>query len=168
MQIKATTTLGEIRIVAVDDTRRRFSWDQCKCTAEIDMWKRPERWHATRGFGLYFPGPGRNFPMCGSVCRIVAQEGRQYFSSLEDAEVWLSNQAMIYSGSVACNSRGLVVVWNKVVEREQLNVNIWQIIIDGHMPSSITSGDESSIDVSYSPLEVVSKNRVSAGEQRAE
>jgi hypothetical protein len=155
MEIEAVTPSGRIVVRAESETQRTFTWDDSRCTATIDMWRRHSRWDPTGGFGLYFPGPGRNFEACGSVCRIVAEEGRLYFESQQAAQAWIAEEGELFPQSMAYNDRGLFVRWNKVIEREQLNVNVWQIVVAGQLPTALTGSDNSAIHIRYLRLETL-------------
>ena len=155
MRIEATTNSGTIVVLATSDTQRRISWDNGDCECTIEMWQRRSRWPATGGFGLYFPGPGRSCETCGSVSRVVTEEGWQWFHQKSDAEAWIRAMRKRFSGCVVCNDQGLVVAWTKVIEREQLNVEIWQVVIGREKAGNLIGSAHGSIRLEYYKLESI-------------
>jgi hypothetical protein len=62
------------------------------------------------------------------------EEGQQKFPSQAEALTWLRtgyNQLGVYRDD------GLVVVWSKNLDRRQLNVNVWQVLINGKAPKHL-------------------------------
>lgn len=125
--ITVTTDSGTITIKSGRGLKRYYTWDGA--TRSVVMWPRPERWFGS--FGIYYPGEGSHWLPVNGISRGVVQEGQQNFDTLEEAEMWLNKdcQHCVY------NDSGLVVSFFKVPEREQINVDVWQIHIGGKTPS---------------------------------
>jgi len=125
--ISATTKEGKIVIKSGKGLKRYYTWDGA--TRSVVMWPRSERWFGS--FGIYYPGVGSHWMPVNGISRGVVEEGQQNFDSLEEAEVWLNKdcQHCVY------NDSGLVVSFFKSPDREQINVDVWQIHIGGKTPS---------------------------------
>jgi len=125
--ITAKTDSGTITIRSGKGLKRYYTWDGA--TRSVVMWPRPERWFGS--FGIYYPGPGSHWLPVNGITRGVLEEGRQNFDTLEEAETWLNKdcQQCVY------NDSGLVVCFFKSPDREQINIDVWQIYIGGKTPS---------------------------------
>src|SRR5205814_6555865 len=156
--IAATTKLGTIVIRSGEGLRRSYSWEGV--TRSVEMWPRDERWYGS--MGLYFPGPGDHWFPHDGISRAVVEEGQQHFQSQSEALSWL--QARTWMPFVY-NSTGLVVGWGKTLPRRQLNVEVWQIYINGSRPSFLPGACDSCIHVAKlphnSPLKLTVRRRFS-------
>lgn len=134
--ISATTPVGTIHVRADDWLERSYTW--AGDTRSVTMWPRSERWYGS--LGVYYPGPGRHWRDHDGITRGVVQEGQQHFESLEAAVAWLAKPQWMPH---VYTSDGLVVAWTKVPAREQLNVDVWQVMVRGRKPSNLpgASGD---------------------------
>jgi hypothetical protein len=141
--ITATTSVGTIQIRADDWLRRSYTWEGA--TRSVKMWPRDERWYGS--LGVYYPGPGRHWEEHHGVTRGCVEEGQQHFHSVKAAMAWLSKPAQNWMPYVYRND-GLMVGWTKVLEREQLNVDVWQILINGKKPTSLPGATDAAIRVS--------------------
>lgn len=139
--IAATTPLGTIQIRADDWLKRSYTWEGA--TRSVKMWPRAERWDGS--LGVYYPGPGRHWQEHHGITRGVVQEGQQQFDSLEKAVDWISKQQWM---PYVYRNDGLVVGWGKVPDREQLNVDVWQIMINGKKPTTLPGATDAAIRVS--------------------
>jgi len=152
MRIIANTPVGTIDIRAGNGRKRSYTWDGA--TRSIEMWPRKERWNGS--MGLYFPGPGEHWIANHGITRCVAEEGQLNFSSLEKAMTWLSEKpghvSRIYRND------GLSVWLSKVPERRQLGVDVFQIYINGHMPTQLAGAQDDKIQiVAKEPIPQVTK-----------
>lgn len=126
--VTAKTDSGTISIKSGEGLKRYYTWEGV--TRSVVMGPREERWYGS--FGIYYPGPENHWlPKHNGISRGVLEEGQQHFDTLEEAEAWVKKQC---PGCVY-NDNGLVVCFSKELDREQLNVDIWQIYIGGQTPS---------------------------------
>jgi hypothetical protein len=138
-KIIATTATGTIEIEAKEGLNRSYTWEGS--TRSAKLLPRTERWYGS--MGAYYPGPGEHWKSNNGITRGVLQEGQQHFETLEAARKWLDQQCKIYS-TVFTHS-GLVVSFEKVPDRRQLNVEVWQILIKGKPPQRIEKSNDSKI-----------------------
>jgi hypothetical protein len=144
-RLTATTPVGQIIIDAGQGLRRSYTWEGA--TRSVEMWPRKERWYGS--LGLYYPGPGNHWLEHKGIARGVVQEGQQHFETVDKAMSWLENQQQ-WEPHVWTNS-GLVVGWNKTLPRQQLNVDVWQIYVDGKKPVTLPGADDKAIIVENQP-----------------
>lgn len=105
------------------------------------MWPRQERWYGS--LGLYYPGPGNHWKSHNGITRGVLGEGQQHFKTVEETLAWISEQKR-WMPFVYRND-GLVVGWRKVPPRKQLNVEVWQIYINGEKPMALPGSEDDKI-----------------------
>jgi hypothetical protein len=143
MLITARTPEGEIAIHAGEGFVRSYNWGGA--TRSLKMWPRRKRWYGS--LGLYYPGPGDHWKVHDGITRAVVEEGQQHFASLEEASSWLRSRNR---GWMAYTYRddGLVVGWKRVPSRRQLNVEVWQILIQGSRPTRLDGSENGKITVS--------------------
>lgn len=123
--ITAQTPSGTVTITANDVLTRTYMWVGASRSARLGP--RPERWYGN--LGAYYPGPGDHWREHIGITRGVLQEGQQDFDSIEDALAWIRKpwhqQRSVYRDD------GLFVLFAKVPERRQFNVDVIQILIAG-------------------------------------
>jgi len=141
--ITATTPVGTISIRADDLLKRSYTWEGATRSAE--MWPRAQRWYGS--LGVYYPGEGRHWEEHHGITRGVVQEGQQHFDSVEAVMAWIAKAEQQWMPYVYRND-GLMVGWTKVPEREQLNVDVWQIMINGKKPTHLPRATDAAIRVS--------------------
>ena len=113
------------------------------------MWPREKRWYGS--LGIYFPGPGDHWNEHNGITRGVVEEGQQHFETPEQALKWIDeHKSTKYVGGrpfmhYAYRNDGLMVGWSKTPERKQLNVEVWQIYIDGKKPTKLAGSDDEKI-----------------------
>jgi hypothetical protein len=140
-QLIAKSTLGEVRIFAGSDTRRIYIWDDGACVREAHLWRREARWYGS--YGIYFPGPGNHWAVCNGIRRGVLEEGQLHFATLDKAQEWVDQEkASCLSGEgVVCNliysADGLVLRFGKTAPRNQLDVELFQLFVDGIKPQGL-------------------------------
>lgn len=140
MIITATTKTGTITITAVDELTRSYTWEGA--TRSVEMEARDERWYGS--LGLYFPGPGDHWKPHNGITRGVLEEGQQHFKTTQEAMDWIHARKwmpFVFRGD------GLVVGWDKIPERRQLSVEVWQILVGGKKPQGLPGSDDSKIRV---------------------
>lgn len=139
-RITATTSEGTISITAVDGLTRSYTWEGA--TRSVEMEPRRERWYGS--LGLYFPGPGDHWVEHHGITRGVVEEGQQHFKSVDEAMAWLKDRSWM---PFVYRDDGLVVGWGKVLPRRQLNVEVWQILVDGKKPDRLPGSRNGAIVV---------------------
>lgn len=137
--IVATTDAGKIGILAGAGLKRSYTWEGATRTAEL--LPREERWDGS--FGAYFPGPGEHWKNHNGITRGVLQEGQQHFKDKKAALEWLATRQKWYP-TVFTNS-GLAVSFGKVAERRQIDVEVWQIMIEGKPPKGLKGADDTKV-----------------------
>ncbi len=131
---------GIMEVKAFDNFGRCFTWEGgTRC---VTMLPRTERWYGS--LGVYWPGPGDHWKNHHGITRGVIQEGRQNFANEEEAIRWIREQTWI---SLFYTKRGIVAGWSKTPARSQLNVDVWQILIDGKVPESFPGGSDANISI---------------------
>jgi len=136
--ITVTSEIGTLSVTAGNGLKRCYTWEAA--TRCVEMEPRDERWYGS--LGLYFPGPGDHWEEHNGITRAVTEEGQQDFKTVDDALKWVQEQK--YPKLVYRND-GLVMGWGKVLPRRQLNVSVWQILIDGKKPSALPGAQDSLI-----------------------
>jgi hypothetical protein len=145
----AITPSGRISIRAGKKFDRWYSWGQC--TLRSHMQARSSRWLGN--LGIY--DPAGSFLIlstvlpwwfkCDGISRTVVDEGQIHFANQSTAETWLARYAEP-SASVWTND-GLLVRWDITKEREQINVDLWQICIHGRRPIKLPGAHDQAITV---------------------
>lgn len=141
--ITAATSVGTIQIGADDWLKRSYTWEGE--TRSVEMDPRVIRWYGS--LGIYYPGPGNHWKPHNGITRGVVQEGQLHFRSVEEALAWIREQSWMPH---VYTSDGLVIGWQKVLDRKQLNVDVWQIMIDGRKPAALAGSTDSAIQRSRS------------------
>lgn len=142
MEIRAQTPNGKIGIRAGPGFKRTYFWDS-DCEGSVTLWPRVERWHGS--LGLYYPGPGNTWWFsCGGVTRAVVEEGLQNFDSVEAILIWVEQREWIQP---VYNDQGIAVGWGKVLPRSQLNVEVWQLLINGNKPERLPGSRNDAIAI---------------------
>lgn len=158
MKIIATTSVGTITITADKGLKRSYTWEGA--TRSVIMYPRYERWFGN--LGIYYPGPGYHWKEHNGIRRAVVEEGQQHFSTVEEALTWIRSREeglayierktkkhLVYRMPFVYTDDGLAVGWTKVLPRSQLNVDVWQIYIDGKKPVKLPDSNNDKIVVEY-------------------
>jgi hypothetical protein len=140
MSTTATTEAGTITITAGLGLKRSYTWEGG--TRSVEMIPRDKRWYGS--LGLYFPGPGDHWKEHKGITRGCLDEGLQHFESVEEAMKWLADRKGMPH---VYRDDGLVVGWDKTLERQQLNVDVWQILIKGNKPTKLPGSQDKRIKV---------------------
>ncbi len=141
MQITATTQSGRIQIIAGEGYKRIYNWDGC--SKEVRLYARASRWYGS--LGLYNPGAGIVWWVsCNGFSRAVVEEGQQHFKTGDEAAAWLNSLKGL---EYAYNNSGLVVGWKKIPGRSELDVEVWQVLIAGQKPTSLSGARDSALAV---------------------
>ncbi len=148
MRIAATTSVGTIKVTALDELTRSYTWEGA--TRAVQMVPRPKRWYGS--LGLFFPGPGEHWRDHKGITRCVTEEGEQRFKSVEEAQEWIKKRTWM---PFVYRDDGLMVGWNKNFPRKQLSVEVWQILIDGKKPTQLPGSENQKIVVETVETETV-------------
>ena len=140
-KIVATTEAGGIEITAGDGLNRSYTWEGATRSAEL--LPRTKRWYGS--MGAYYPGPVEHWKKHNGITRGVLQEGQQHFEDIEAAKKWLAQQGEWYA--TVYTDSGLVVSFSKVEGRRQINVEVWQITINGKPPRGLQGADNSKVQL---------------------
>jgi hypothetical protein len=148
----------EITVRSGGGCLRHYSWDGV--TRSVYLIPRDGRWG--RETGLYWPGTGHHWRRHGSVSRAVARESVIETDSIEDALDWLRRRDST-DGSVrpyrqgasvrpkghsfVYRDDGLVVGVGLWPPRGQLNVDVFQILVNGEKPTSMPGSTNDAIVV---------------------
>ena len=146
MKITATTKTGTITITAGMGYARLYTWEGATRGAELSP--RNERWYGS--LGASSAGYGDHWQPHNGIARGVLEEGRQHFKTEKQAIHWLREgrgMPLVYRDD------GLVVAWDKVLERKQLGVEVWQVYINGKKPHSLPGSNNSKIVVTTVPID---------------
>ena len=138
MKITATTPNGVIAVSAGNGLSRSYTWQGA--TRSVTMLPRAERWYGS--LGLYYPGPGLHWLPHKGIARGVLEEGQQHFKTVAEALKWIRSRTWM---PYVYTSSGLVVGWKRVPARMQLNVEVWQIYINGRKTSNLPGSQNSRI-----------------------
>jgi hypothetical protein len=145
--LTVTNTAGTLAVKAGNGVNRCYTWDaETRC---IEMWPREHRWEGSRG--LYFPGPGEHWADNHGVTRGVLEESLLFFHDVAEFMVWLKSREgfpFVYRND------GLVAGWRKNLDRKQLNVEVYQVLLGDQMtkPTSLPGADDAAITTSAATL----------------
>ena len=145
MSITATTKTGTITVTAGHGLKRTYTWEGASRSATL--WPRSERWYGS--LGAYYPAPFQPWHEHRGITRGVLEEGQQHFDSEHEALVWIRRRSgdwpTIYP--TVYRDDGLAVSYGKVLERRQIDVCVWQILIRGRKPHRLPGSQNNSIHV---------------------
>lgn len=139
VRLTATTPSGTVGVVAGEGLRRTYEWNGC--SLEAAMMARSTRWYGA--LGMYDPagrGPvGMLFGSvfgCKGISRPVVQEAQAHFATRNAAESWIEQRSRLPFDTVWTHD-GLFLQWGVTPDRQQLNVDLWQICIAGSKPTEL-------------------------------
>ncbi len=147
-RLEASFANSSVAIIAGNKLQRRYEWGSCGLDA--DMFPRKERWLGNLGM---YDAAGRIFnnPLagCDGISRTVVQEGQIHFSDEMSAEAWISRYKTIGGFNTVWSKDGLLVQWGLIPQRNQINVDLWQICIKGKRPINLAGASDESIKVMH-------------------
>jgi ankyrin repeat protein len=141
MKITATTKSGTMTITAGDGYSRAYTWKGATRTEELGA--RGERWYGS--LGIASPGAGEHWKEHDGVTHAVLEEGQQHFKTLALAQKWIRSRGYL---PYVYNDTGLFVEWGKT-GGTGLDVDVWQLYINGKKPSHLPGSNNSAIKVNY-------------------
>ncbi|MDD5200724.1 MAG: hypothetical protein PHC88_13085 [Terrimicrobiaceae bacterium] len=139
--ISVTNGNGTIVCSYVAPLKRRYDWDNTSRLISLEA--RDIRWYGALGIysaGVWFSA----FPKVGKVTRIVAQESALHFDSVNEFLKWQKGSWI----DLVYNNEGYAGGWCISPGREQLNVDIWRIFINGKAPKGLPGANNSAVRVS--------------------
>lgn len=140
--VEATNRFGTIRIEYVSPTERKYKWDDSAQT--VEMIPRKERFLGA--LGIYNPASRASE---GGPVRIVTQESKLRFQKIDDVYRFLYQSSEIMDWVYTRD--GLVVGFGKAPDRNQINVDLWQVLVDGRKPSDLRGARDASIHLVGNP-----------------
>jgi len=155
-KIVAITKTGTISIESGKGLKRYYTWEGA--TRSVVMSPRIKRWYGSAG--IYYPGPGRHWlPKHNGISRGVLEEGQQHFKNIDEAMAWIEkNKELI---PLVYRNDGLLVSYGKALSREQLNVDVWQIMINGQKPVVLYGAADDAIHTSWDNPAAFRSNKIS-------
>lgn len=138
-QIQVITKIGLIKIHASSDLRRSGEWKSVTRSATLEARKES----SPDGPVLYFYGFSEDSGQHPVTKRIEFREGRKSFQTADQVMLWIRQQ----SGRIPTVYRndGLLVSCDMDPAKNQLTVEVWQILINSNKPSSLPGGDDTKI-----------------------
>jgi hypothetical protein len=146
MQITAHTEIGEITIRAGNGFERFYTWDGE--TRSAKLWPRKQRWYGS--LGIYYPGPDEHWKSNRGITRGILGEGVLWFKTVDDAVNWIK-RARSTGVDYVFTDDGLLIGFGKLPARKQVNVEVWQIMIAGEKPRSLSGSRNDLVSVSKTP-----------------
>ncbi len=142
-RLTAKTSSGNVSIVAGRGFDRKYEWDGCSLSA--NMGARKSRWFGS--MGIYDPAGsfGRLGSGCNGISRTVVQERQIHFEDRSAAEEWMARYRK--TAPTVWSDDGLLVQWDLVPGREQINVDLWQICIAGRRPSELSGATNQALEL---------------------
>lgn len=125
--VEATNKNGAVLIEYISPLMRRYKWD--KYDELRALIPRKERWMGL--LGAYAPAEQNIWNIFSP--RIVAEDSRLYFNNKTEMEKWLF-QGKDVKDWVYTND-GLVVGFFKSPDRDQVNIEVYQLYVDGAKPT---------------------------------
>ena len=130
--IEARNRFGSVRVAYAAPLKRRYSWDSH--SRVVTMIARPEPWLGEQG--LY--DPANCFVLVIPLCqtpRLVVAEATHDFATYEEL------YAFLYQGGAVMDwvytSDGLLVGFGRQPLRQQINVDVRQLTIQGRKPQAL-------------------------------
>lgn len=148
----AHAPFGMIEITATDNFTRVYKWNGCEQSATLGTGRSGK---AVIDY-IASPGDGDHWTACDGITRGVLEEGTKDFESKEEAIAWLRDMTKRWNRYLRrpiskeiyiYNNAGLVVGWSRFPPRRQLDVQVWQFLIDGHPPKALPGSEDDKIQI---------------------
>jgi hypothetical protein len=163
MSISFTNAHGSMTVTAGTEFERRYIW--AADTRTVIMWPRKKRWYGSLGMynsGAFITGKLEPWKEHDGIKRYVVEEGQRHFTNVTDAVKWIrQGSGKPDNLDYIFNDTGLVVGMDKqprsLEERKKtdfpgtLEVDVWQIYINGKKPQKLEGSSNASITVYYPP-----------------
>lgn len=148
--IEASKDGSAIKVTAGKGFDRIYESDGCRLTSNMSA--RRTRWFGN--LGIYDPASSSGSSLfspsgCNGITRTVVEEGQVHFDDLQFAYEWIRRRQLGIgkAGKTVWTSDGLLVSWNTVPGRVQLNVYVLLMCINGRHPNSLEGATDSAIKV---------------------
>ena len=139
MVIEARNKNGAVHIEYLSPLERRYKWDGHD--ERRTLIPRRESWLGL--LGAYDPAPAYFWEIFSP--RIVAEDSQIDFENMADVEKWLYQSSAILDW--VYTDDGLVVGFAKTSSRNQVNIDVYQIYINGEKPSKLKGSRPENINV---------------------
>ena len=144
--IEATTKAGTILISAGEGLERSYTWEGATRTTVLEP--REKRWKGSLGGYT----ADTDWKIHDGITRLVGGEGQQHFQTASEAMAWIKKRHAFDPGGVVYRDDGLLVYFGKSPQREQLNVDVFQIYIGGNKPQRLQGSKNSAVTLSGKTL----------------
>lgn len=139
MVIEATNKNGTVFIEYLSPLERRYKWD--KFEEKRILIPREKRWHGK--LGAYNPASTYIWEVLEP--RVVAEDSQLHFDNLNEYTAWLHQSSTVMDW--VFTGDGLVVGFAASPDRNQVNIEVYQIYIDDEKPSNLKGNDPGRIQV---------------------
>lgn len=148
MRIEASQDGSSISVTAGKGFDRLYEFNGCKLRS--NMHARGGRWFGANGIYDAAGSSGWSFftpAACNGITRTVVEEAQIHFDDTQFAYEWLRRQqrGMGQDGKTVWTNDGLLVAWNTVPGRVQLNVDVYLMCINGRRPTHLDGATDSAI-----------------------
>jgi hypothetical protein len=143
--IHAITEIGPIKLYASSDLGRSCEWKSATRSATLES----RRENSPDGPILNFYGSnedrGEDRGEANVTKRIEFREGRKNFHGLDQATLWIRQQSAQIP--TVYRNDGLLVSSDMDARKNQLTIEIWQILIGANKPTSLPGSDDTKLIV---------------------
>jgi hypothetical protein len=141
MIIEAVNKHGKVSIEHLSQLERRYRWDDYD--EKRTLIPRTERWQGQ--LGAYDPASSYIWEIFKP--RIVAVDSQLHFTDVDEADSWLHQSSAVMDW--VYTDDGLVLGFVKSPERNQVNIEVYQIYIDGDKPTKLQGSRPNNISISF-------------------
>ena len=119
------------------------------CKLKSNMSGRGSRWYGKQG--IYDPAGSSGWfsfasASCNGISRTVVEEAQIHFDDLQFAYEWIRRRQLGNgTGQTVWRNDGLLISWNTVSGRKQLNADVYQICINGNRPKNLNGATDTAI-----------------------
>ena len=135
--VEANNSNGKVRITYVAATKRRYEWDEK--SRVVTLIPREEIFGGK--LGLYEPADAWALPFRKD--RLVVQESIINFESVSEIEAFLV-QSKDYMDWIYSDD-GLVVGFGRTPARRQVDIDLWQLLLQGQKPTKLKGAQNAAI-----------------------
>lgn len=154
-RIEASHDGSTITVTAGKEIDRIYESGGCKLKSNMNA--RTSRWFGS--LGIYDPAGSVGWSLftpaaCNGISRTVVGEGQIHFDDMQFVYEWIRRQQRGYgkTGNTVWTNDGLLVAWNTVPGRAQLNADVLQICINGKRPKNLEGATDSAIKIAFSSV----------------
>lgn len=140
MVIDAKNKYGVVRIEWKGPLERCFAWEEKhECRTLIP---RKERYNGR--LGAY--DPAETFFWELFTTRIVSEDSKINFENMQDMKLWLIQGSSVFDW--VYTDDGLVIGFSKSTERNQINIYVYQLLVNNKKPTEIDGSRPENIKIS--------------------